>query len=167
LNVIANILVSRLFRAEDQPVGPKFAGRVIRMIQIHATTVAIGGNGLVILGPSGLGKSALALQLMAVGAMLVADDRTDLRLSAGRLIAQAPHPLLGKIEARGVGILYATPSDPVPVTLACDLGRTEEDRLPQLRYQEWMGTRVPLVSGPYQSHLYAALRQLMLGHRLA
>ncbi|WP_255418657.1 HPr kinase/phosphorylase [Paracoccus sp. JM45] len=137
------------------------------MIQIHATTVAINGKGLVILGPSGSGKSSVALQLMAVGALLVADDRTDLRLSAGRLIAQAPHPLLGKIEARGVGILQATPSAPVPVTQACDLGHMEEDRLPQLRHQEWLGIRVPLVSGPYRSHLYAALRQLMLGHRLA
>lgn len=137
------------------------------MIQIHATTVAINGRGLVILGPSGAGKSAVALQLMAVGALLVADDRTDLRLSADRLIAQAPQPLLGKIEARGVGILYATPSAPVPVTLVCDLGRVEEDRLPQSHHQEWLGIRVPLVSGPYRSHLYAALRQLMMGHRLA
>lgn len=137
------------------------------MIQIHATTVAINGQGLVIFGPSASGKSTLALQLMAVGGLLVADDRTELRLSAGRLIAQAPHPLLGKIEARGVGILQATPSEPVPVTLACDLGKIAEDRLPQLCHQEWLGIRVPLVSGPYRSHLYAALRQLMLGHRLA
>ena len=35
------------------------------------------GRGLLILGPSGAGKSALALQLIALGARLVADDRTD------------------------------------------------------------------------------------------
>ena len=137
------------------------------MIQIHATTVAVEGHGLVILGPSGAGKSTLALQLMAVGAALVADDRTDLRLSAGRLIAQAPLPLLGRIEARGVGILGAAPAPPTAVMLACDLGRTEEDRLPQMRHHEWLGVRVPLVLGPYRPHLYAALRQLMTGRRLA
>ena len=137
------------------------------MMQVHATTVALDGGGLVILGPSGSGKSTLALQLMAVGATLVADDRTDLRLSAGRLMAQAPLPLLGRIEARGVGILQAEPSAPVPVVLACDLGRDEEDRLPQVRHQDWLGVRVLLVLGPYRPHLYAALRQLMLGRRLA
>lgn len=137
------------------------------MMQVHATTVALDGGGLVILGPSGSGKSTLALQLMAVGATLVADDRTDLRLSAGRLMAQAPLPLLGRIEARGVGILQAEPSAPVPVALACDLGRDEEDRLPQVHHQHWLGVRVSLVLGPYRPHLYAALRQLMLGRRLA
>ncbi|TJZ89485.1 serine kinase [Paracoccus gahaiensis] len=137
------------------------------MTQLHATTVALNGVGLVILGPSGSGKSGLALELMAVGALLVADDRTDLRLQDGRLIAQAPPALLGRIEARGVGILWARPSPPVPVGLACDLGRPEEDRLPQLRHQEWLGVRVSLVLGPYRPHLCAALRQLMLGRRLA
>ncbi|WP_331459605.1 HPr kinase/phosphorylase [Paracoccus liaowanqingii] len=73
------------------------------MMQLHATTVALEGRGLVILGPSGSGKSGLALELMAVGAVLVADDRTDLRLQQGRLIAQAPPALSGRIEARGWG----------------------------------------------------------------
>ena len=72
-----------------------------------------------------------------------------------------------KVEARGVGILQAEPSAPVPVALACDLGRDEEDRLPQVRHQDWLGVRVSLVLGPYRPHLYAALRQLMLGRRLA
>lgn len=137
------------------------------MLQLHATTVAIKGQALVMLGPSGSGKSSLALQLMTAGAVLVADDRTDLRLSAGRLIAQAPPPLLGRIEARGVGILSVLPSPPVPVMLACDLGRTEESRLPHPRHHDWLGVRVPLVLGPYRPHLYAALWQLMLGRRLA
>ncbi|MFN3277082.1 MAG: HPr kinase/phosphorylase [Paracoccus hibiscisoli] len=137
------------------------------MIQLHATTVALDGRGVIILGPSGAGKSTLALQLMAVGARLVADDRTDLRLSAGRLMAQAPQPLLGRIEARGVGILWAEPSPPVPVALACDLGAPEAERLPQERHQDWLGVRVSLVSGPYRPHLYAAVRQLLLGRRLA
>ena len=43
---------------------------------LHATCVAVDGRGLLILGPSGSGKSALALQLIALGAQLVADDRT-------------------------------------------------------------------------------------------
>ncbi|MBM3603727.1 MAG: serine kinase [Alphaproteobacteria bacterium] len=137
------------------------------MIQLHATTVALQGKGLVILGPSGAGKSSLALELMAVGAGLVADDRTDLKLSGGQLLASVPPPLRGRIEARRIGLLSAEPVEPVPVALACDLGRREEDRLPQHLHQEWLGVRVSLVLGPYRPHLYAALRQLMLGKRLA
>lgn len=137
------------------------------MRQIHATTIAFESRGLIITGPSGSGKSTLALQLMAVGAQLVADDRTDLHLSAGHLIAQAPPPLLGQIEARGIGILSAKPSPPVQVAAAVDLGLEERERLPQVRHREWLGIRVLLVSGPYRPHLYAALRQLMLGQRLA
>lgn len=136
-------------------------------MQLHATTVAIGGRGLILTGPSGSGKSTVALQLIAVGAILVADDRTDLSLRAGRLVASAPVALRGQVEARGIGILAAEVSPPVAVALVCDLGREEEDRLPHPRVQEWLGVRVSLVLGPYRPHLYAALRQLLLGQRLA
>uniref|UniRef100_UPI00396D03FB HPr kinase/phosphorylase n=1 Tax=Paracoccus sp. TaxID=267 RepID=UPI00396D03FB len=130
-------------------------------------TVAIEEKGVLILGPSGSGKSTLALQLMAVGAVLVADDRTDLRLERGTLLADCPAPLRGQIEARGVGILSAASFGPVPVMLACNLGLEGVERLPQQLDHEWLGVRVSLVPGPYRPHLYAALRQLMLGHRLA
>ncbi|MFC0198950.1 HPr kinase/phosphorylase [Paracoccus rhizosphaerae] len=136
-------------------------------MQLHATTVALEHRALVILGPAGSGKSTLALQLMAVGAVLVADDRTDLRLLSGLLMASAPPQLQGRIEARGVGILAADPAPPTCVTLACDLGRREEDRLPHLHVQEWLGVPVPLVLGPYRTHLYASLRQMLVGQRLA
>lgn len=135
------------------------------MTQLHATTVAIGGRGLLILGPSGSGKSSLALQLMAVGADLVADDRTDLAVEGGRLIARAPQALRGRIEARGVGILNAPASDPVPLALAVDLGRAEDQRLPPFRSHSVAGMSLPLVLGPYRPHLYAALRQLLLTGR--
>ncbi|MGR3250279.1 MAG: HPr kinase/phosphorylase [Paracoccus sp. (in: a-proteobacteria)] len=136
-------------------------------MQLHATTVALDSRALVILGPAGSGKSTLALQLMAVGAVLVADDRTDLELSSGQLMASAPGQLRGRIEARGVGILAADPAPSSRVALACDLGRPEEDRLPHPHVQQWLGVPVPLVLGPYRSHLYAALRQMLVGQRLA
>ncbi|MGP9804798.1 HPr kinase/phosphorylase [Paracoccus sp. NSM] len=135
------------------------------MVQLHASTVALQGRGLIILGPSGSGKSSLALELMAVGAVLVADDRTDLRAEAGRLIASAPAGIAGRIEARGLGILAAEAA-PAAVTLACDLGAAEDMRLPQWRHAEWLGVRVPLVLGPYRPHLCAALRQMLLAGRL-
>ncbi|MFN3526604.1 MAG: HPr kinase/phosphorylase [Paracoccus sp. (in: a-proteobacteria)] len=136
------------------------------MIQLHGSTVALKGQGLLILGASGAGKSSLALQMMAAGAELVADDRTDLCREGDVLIASAPQPLLGRIEARGVGILAAVPSPPVPLVLVCDLGRREDQRLPPRRVAEWLDVTVPLVLGPYRPHLYAALRQMMMAGRL-
>ena len=135
------------------------------MAQLHATTVAIEGQGMMILGPSGSGKSGLALQLMAVGAQLVADDRTDVMVRDGRLIASAPQALLGMIEARGVGILKAEVSPPVPLALVVDLGRVEDQRLPPPRWYGLGMIRLPLVFGPWQPHLYAALRQRLLHGR--
>ena len=57
---------------------------------LHASCVAWQGRGALILGRSGAGKSALALQLMAFGADLVSDDRTELLAEADVLTARAP-----------------------------------------------------------------------------
>ena len=57
---------------------------------MHASCVAVQGKGVLILGPSGAGKSSLALQLMALGADLVADDRTEISVQNGAAIARSP-----------------------------------------------------------------------------
>ena len=52
---------------------------------IHASCVAAGNGGVLILGNSGQGKSDLALRLLDRGARLVADDRCDIWYERGRL----------------------------------------------------------------------------------
>ena len=74
---------------------------------IHASCVALGRSAVLLVGPSGSGKSALALELMALGAELVADDRTVLSLHDTGLIASCPASIRGRIDARGVGLLAA------------------------------------------------------------
>ena len=70
------------------------------------------------IGPSGAGKSALALQLLALGAELVADDRTDIIRQGDHLIADVPQAIAGMIEARGMGILErCDPCGPSPAGL--------------------------------------------------
>ena len=54
--------------------------------QIHATAVLLDGKGVVLRGPSGSGKSDLALRLIDEGAILIADDRVDVKIIDGQLI---------------------------------------------------------------------------------
>jgi HPr kinase/phosphorylase len=132
---------------------------------IHASCVAVGGQGLLILGPSGSGKSSLALQLMALGATLVADDRVILDLDEGVLLARCPGTLSGLIEARGVGVLKAAPLSQAPVRLAVDLAVARGPRLPDRHAIVFLGQSVDLVKAPLEAHLPAALLQYLRAGR--
>ena len=98
-------------------------------VNIHASCVAIGRHGVLLLGRSGSGKSDLALRLIDQGAVLVADDRTILFVEKGVLHARAPSSIRGLIEVRGVGIVRFRVRAKVRVSLAVRLGR-EAARLP-------------------------------------
>jgi HPr kinase/phosphorylase len=68
--------------------------------------VEIGGVGVLLLGPSGVGKSECALELVQRGHRLVADDVVELeRLPADTLRGRAPKALRHFMEIRGLGIL--------------------------------------------------------------
>lgn len=81
-----------------------------RPANVHGTAIVLGTTGFLVTGPSGSGKSALALacisQVRRRGrfAALVADDRVDLSLENGRVIARCPPSIRGLIEVRGGGI---------------------------------------------------------------
>jgi HPr kinase/phosphorylase len=131
---------------------------------LHATCVAVGDQGLLILGPSGSGKSALALKLISGGAVLVSDDRTLVTRTGDRLVASCPNPdLSGLIEARGVGLLRAPAQPLVPVALAVDLGQAETDRLPPYRHVTILGVSLSLVLHAQNDHFPDAL-MLYLRH---
>lgn len=132
---------------------------------IHASCVSVGGRGLLILGASGAGKSTLALSMMALGARLVADDRTRLARQGGALVADCPEAIRGRIEARGVGILRADPAGPTGLVLAVDLDQREPERLPPFREVGFLGIRLPLVLGRGRDHLASVLRQYLVAGR--
>jgi serine kinase of HPr protein (carbohydrate metabolism regulator) len=105
--------------------------------RIHATTVAIGEAGLLIRGASGAGKSVLALALIAAAqqaggfARLVSDDRTDLSVAAGRLVARPVSPLEGIVERRGLGLTPEPHLASVVIRLIVDITGTEPTRMPE------------------------------------
>jgi len=128
---------------------------------VHATCVAIDGKAALILGNSGSGKSSLALSLMALGAVLVADDRVILGLENGMVIAACPPAIQGKIEARGVGILRADFLTNVPVSLVIDLSQTETERVPIAHDISVLGVTIPLLHRVEGLHFASAIFQMM------
>jgi HPr kinase/phosphorylase len=126
-------------------------------MNLHASCVAVAGRGLLILGPSGSGKSALALRMMAIGARLVADDRVGLSREGGALVARCPAPLRGRIEARGLGLLGADPLEAATLALAADLTAPPATRWPEPREIVLLGLALPLVAAASDAHFPAAL----------
>jgi len=91
------------------------------MLARQATCVAIGGLALMIEGPSGSGKSSLALALIDRGARLVGDDSVLLEVRENRLLAR-PHPeTRGLIEVRNLGLIEMAVCDAAPVALVVRL----------------------------------------------
>jgi HPr kinase/phosphorylase len=116
------------------------------MITIHATTVSLDGRGVILRGPSGSGKSDLALRLINEDALLVADDQTILFIEDGRLMAQAPKEIAGKMEVRGVGIVHLGPPAIVPVFLLIDMADPADvPRMADFRPVELVGQKIPRI----------------------
>ncbi len=103
---------------------------------VHASAVLIGGRGILLRGASGAGKSILALDLLAeaarrgLDAALVADDRTVLQPTHGRLIARAATTLAGRAELRGLGIVEVAHEPAMVVALVVDVVWEQPPRLP-------------------------------------
>ena len=118
---------------------------------LHASCVAIGGRAVLIAGPSGSGKSDLALRLIDRGAVLVSDDYTLLIRGADRLSATAPATIAGRIEVRGIGIVDMPHVEHVPVALLVELADAT-DRMPDAAPRSIAGMSVPsLLVKPLES----------------
>jgi serine kinase of HPr protein (carbohydrate metabolism regulator) len=136
-------------------------------MQIHASCIELAGAGILLRGPSGSGKSDLALRLIDGGARLVADDRTELAVEDGRLIASSPATIAGRLEIRGVGIVAMPAVWRSPVGMAVDLVETAAvERLPPGQRCSYLGVQLPLVAlAPFEASAPAKLRAL--AHALA
>ena len=72
----------------------------------HGVLVEVYGEGILILGDSGVGKSETAIELIKRGHRLVADDAVELRrVSAKTIVGSAPEIIRHYIELRGIGIV--------------------------------------------------------------
>ena len=127
----------------------------------HATCVVAHNKGVLITGSSGSGKSSLALSMIGLGATLVADDRVILSIANDSIVATAPGPISGLIEARGIGLLHANTDQNAKIHLVIDLDQVESDRLPPVRRIAVMGHSVPLLYNVETVHFPAAIMQYL------
>jgi serine kinase of HPr protein (carbohydrate metabolism regulator) len=113
---------------------------------LHSSTVALDGRAVLISGPSGSGKSDLALRMLDRGFTLVSDDRTIIRKQGGKLIASAPETIKGKLEVRGVGIVEMETVANVPLALVVEL-TSDIQRMPDDSQERLiLGAGIPLIN---------------------
>jgi len=122
--------------------GPRLSAETL-----HASTVAIDGRAVLLTGPSGSGKSDLALRMLDRGFTLVSDDQTIVRKEGDRLLASAPPNIAGKLEIRGLGIVDVERVDNMPIALIVELTNSLIERLPDdSRERPILGVKLPLVT---------------------
>ncbi|MFC4214683.1 HPr kinase/phosphorylase [Pseudophaeobacter arcticus] len=129
-------------------------------LTLHASCVALGGRGVLIRGASGSGKSSLALQLMAYGADLVADDQVQIWQQDAGIYARSPGAG-GLIEARFVGILTVAAVTETAICAIIDLDQVETERLPAMRHEELLGQQIQIFRRIEDSHFAAAVIQFL------
>jgi HPr kinase/phosphorylase len=135
---------------------------VSETLLVHATAVAIEGEAILLRGPSGSGKSDLALRLIDGGAQLVSDDQTVLRRAGDQVMASAPPAIAGLLEVRGVGLVKIEAAGGVPLVLIADLILSDKvERMPEPRFEVLLGLSLPVIElAPFEASAPAKLRLL-------
>ena len=127
----------------QQPTpGPRLSAETL-----HASAVAAEGRAVLITGPSGSGKSDLALRLLDRGFTLVSDDQTTVKRDGDRLLASPPPTIAGKLEIRGIGIVEMDNLTDMPVALIVELTMYQIQRMPDdSRERPILGVSLPIVT---------------------
>ncbi len=125
---------------------------------LRATAVAMDGQGAVILGQSGAGKTRTALEMMAIGADLISDDGVWLDIQN---VLHRPETAPNMIEARGIGLLHAAQIQSAPLHVVVDLNQPELQRLPPHRVVAAPGGPVAFIRGQGHPFLAAAIVQYL------
>jgi len=148
---------SHLIAALIASLNLSLAPRITR----HGVLVEVYGEGILILGDSGIGKSEIAIELVKRGHRLIADDAVEIkRVSDKTLVGQAPELIRHYIELRGIGIvdvrrLFGMGS--IKITEKIDLvvnlepwqqGKFYERVGLDTEYTDIMGIKVPSITIP-------------------
>jgi len=123
--------------------------------------VDINGSGILILGRSGSGKSSLAINLIALGSKLVADDQCKLVKKNNSFRIFKPASLPNSIEVRGIGLVSVPTVVETRLDWVVNMDEAETERMPDLRFTEVGGYRVPTVFGKNMEDLASRIYVLV------
>lgn len=103
-------------------------------------------RGALIQGPSGVGKSDLALRALEAGFRLVADDRVVAFANAGRAWGKPHETLAGLLEIRGLGVVRtpALPFCEIALVIRCVETPEAVERLPDPQFTPIAGVSIPV-----------------------
>ena len=95
---VTTSVIHRMINYLDSALAPR--------ITRHGVLVDVYGEGVLLMGESGIGKSETALELLKRGHRLVADDAVEIRkVAENRLIGESPELIRHFMEIRGIGII--------------------------------------------------------------
>ena len=127
----------------------------------HGVLVEVNGEGVLIMGESGIGKSETAIELVKRGNLLIADDAVEIvRVGKNRLLASAPELIRHYIELRGIGVIdvsrlfgLSAVKDFANIDMVIDLEQWDDsayyDRLGlDEEFIDLLGVQVPLMRVP-------------------
>ncbi len=159
-----NVTVLRSSEATSDVVSAMIAylkAALAPRITRHGVLMEVYGEGLLIIGESGIGKSENAVELLKRGHRLIADDAVEIKkVSENSLVGTAPALIRNYIELRGVGVvnvakLFGTgavkPENEINLVVNIVQWNTSEvyDRLGlEQQYMDILGVKVPLVTIP-------------------
>lgn len=131
-------------------------GALAPRITRHGVLMEVYGEGLLLTGESGMGKSETAVELLKRGHRLIADDAVEIRkISANTLIGTAPAVIRNFVELRGIGIINVAnifgmgaikAENPIDLVVNIVPWNSHEnyDRLGlEVQYTELMGVKIP------------------------
>lgn len=153
-----SLVEGKVERKVERKVEPKVAGPA----QLHGSLIEVCDLGVLILGPSAVGKSECVIELVRRGQRMVADDVVRLSRSEDgtRLIGRSPESIRHHIEIRGLGLLSVAdlygPESVLaesPIDFVCRLEAWREgkhfERIGLERpFEEFLGVPVPSVTLP-------------------
>jgi HPr kinase/phosphorylase len=136
---------------------------------LHASCVELNQTGIVLLGPSGSGKSDLALRLIDGGARLIADDRLAVEREGVQLLGRPAATIAGLLEVRGFGIVRLPHGAVCRLGLVVDLApQTPPERLPEPGSVFLLGLALPCLRlDPRAPSACAKVRLALAAERVA
>ncbi|WP_306429072.1 MULTISPECIES: HPr(Ser) kinase/phosphatase [unclassified Mycoplasma] len=114
-------------------IGTYLNNHFAEVVQVHGCLMMIGGTGVLIVGPSGSGKSEAALELIQKGHIFISDDAVLIKDLGNRFVGLSPKITKDFLEIRGVGLIdikytygVRAVASQTPIHLVVELVKKEE-----------------------------------------